>query len=211
MQLELDKTSGIPIGEQLEAQIKLLVETGGLTPNELLPTVKALASTLGVNANTVAAAYRTLAAQGYLVQRRRAGTRVAERPPLDARQVLAAHLTADFAQTARRLNVDVTEAARLLVAQAALRTRASPLRVAVLAATPLQASILAEQAQVLLGERFACVPQTPEVFNSSDYHLVIVAMELAGELQETYRHRENRIPPYEPGWQPSGEFPAGAD
>jgi DNA-binding transcriptional regulator YhcF (GntR family) len=211
MQLELDKTSGIPIGEQLEAQIKLLVETGGLTPNELLPTVKALASTLGVNANTVAAAYRTLAAQGYLVQRRRAGTRVAERPPLDARQVLAAHLTADFAQTARRLNVDVTEAARLLVAQAALRTRASPLRVAVLAATPLQASILAEQAQVLLGERFACVPQTPEVFNSSDYHLVIVAMELAGELQETYRHRENRIPPYEPGWQPSAEFPAGAD
>ena len=56
----IDPRSGVPIYIQLVDQVKRAVALGTLQPGEQLPTVKALALDLTVNANTVARAYREL-------------------------------------------------------------------------------------------------------------------------------------------------------
>jgi GntR family transcriptional regulator len=56
----IDPRSGVPIYIQLVDQVKRAVSLGTLSPGEQLPTVKALALDLTVNANTVARAYREL-------------------------------------------------------------------------------------------------------------------------------------------------------
>lgn len=67
-----------PPGEQIKAQISGLIATNELSAGALLPSVRQLARDLGVAAGTVAAAYRDLQAQGLIVLRRGAGTRVAD-------------------------------------------------------------------------------------------------------------------------------------
>lgn len=59
--------------------VRRLVERGDLAPGAALPPVRGLADDLGVNRNTVVAAYRLLTQAGFVEARGRAGTRVAER------------------------------------------------------------------------------------------------------------------------------------
>ncbi len=75
---EVDKGSGIPLYVQLSEQIRLAVHRGGLRPGDPLPTVRALAVELGVNANTVARVFRELQREGLLRLERGVGTFVAE-------------------------------------------------------------------------------------------------------------------------------------
>jgi GntR family transcriptional regulator len=56
----IDPRSGVPLYLQLIEQVKRAVALGTLSPGEQLPTVKALALDLTINANTVARAYREL-------------------------------------------------------------------------------------------------------------------------------------------------------
>lgn len=58
------------------------VERGRLSPGDTLPPVRALADRLGVNRNTVVAAYRQLAQAGVVVSRGRGGTLVAGVAPV---------------------------------------------------------------------------------------------------------------------------------
>ena len=62
MQLTLDFRSGAPIYVQVVDQIKHLVATGALKPDDQLPTVRQLATELRVNFNTIARAYNTFQA-----------------------------------------------------------------------------------------------------------------------------------------------------
>ncbi|WOQ70794.1 aminotransferase class I/II-fold pyridoxal phosphate-dependent enzyme [Microbacterium limosum] len=71
-------TSAVEIADSVRG----LLERARLAPGEPLPPVRALADELGVNRNTVVAAYRQLAAAGLIVTRGRAGTRVADRSPV---------------------------------------------------------------------------------------------------------------------------------
>lgn len=62
---------------EIAASVRLLVDTGALTPGDGLPPVRQLAQSLGVNRNTVVAAYRQLVVAGVAVTARRAGTSIA--------------------------------------------------------------------------------------------------------------------------------------
>lgn len=64
--LEIQSNSPIPIYEQLIAGIKKMIQTGDLEKGESLPSIRALASTLDVAANTVARAYNELERDGYI-------------------------------------------------------------------------------------------------------------------------------------------------
>lgn len=75
MDLEISGRSAAEIAGSLRG----LVERRMLRPGDALPSVRALADRLGVNRNTVVAAYRQLTQAGIVVTRGRGGTRVADR------------------------------------------------------------------------------------------------------------------------------------
>jgi DNA-binding transcriptional regulator YhcF (GntR family) len=72
--LHLDAASADATYEQIRTQIARQVAAGELPPGTKLPTVRALAATLGLAANTVARAYRELEHAGVVTTRGRAGT-----------------------------------------------------------------------------------------------------------------------------------------
>ena len=74
---KIDRTSALPVYVQLGEQIRLLVHRGVLSPGDVMPTARALAVDLGINANTVARVYRDLQGQGVLRLERGVGTFVA--------------------------------------------------------------------------------------------------------------------------------------
>ena len=87
--LHVDVTSSVPPFEQIRAQISGHIATGELRPGDRLPTVRDLASDLGIAVGTVQRAYRELEAQGVIVSRRRHGTTVAtQSAELDAHRRL---------------------------------------------------------------------------------------------------------------------------
>ncbi len=66
---------------EIAESVRALLDRADLAPGDLLPPVRTLADELGVNRNTVMAAYRQLAGAGLIITRGRAGTRVVERSP----------------------------------------------------------------------------------------------------------------------------------
>jgi DNA-binding LacI/PurR family transcriptional regulator len=70
----LDPASALGIAGQIRARIALLVADGELDPGARLPSVRALASQLGTNVNTVRAAYARLEADGLVQTRHGVGT-----------------------------------------------------------------------------------------------------------------------------------------
>lgn len=73
---------------EIAASIERAVGDGGLDPGQLLPPMRELAATLGVNANTVAAAYRTLRERGVIETAGRRGSRVRPRPASTPRNAI---------------------------------------------------------------------------------------------------------------------------
>jgi len=63
---ELDLRSRAPIYEQLVEKIKELIINNVLKPDQQLPAVRALASELTINPNTIQKAYRELEYRGYI-------------------------------------------------------------------------------------------------------------------------------------------------
>lgn len=76
------KISGTTAAE-IAGQVRDLVASGELHAGESLPPIRELARSLGVNRNTVAAAYRLLAAAGTAETHGRSGTTIAGVPVLD--------------------------------------------------------------------------------------------------------------------------------
>ncbi len=66
---------------EIADSVRTLTERGRLRAGESLPPVRMLAEQLGLNRNTVVAAYRLLAQAGVVVARGRSGTRIASRTP----------------------------------------------------------------------------------------------------------------------------------
>ncbi|SEM24024.1 aminotransferase class I/II-fold pyridoxal phosphate-dependent enzyme [Nonomuraea pusilla] len=62
----------------IAASVRRLVDSGALVAGDMLPSVRELAGQLGVNRNTVVAAYRQLVQAGVAVTRGRGGTSIAQ-------------------------------------------------------------------------------------------------------------------------------------
>jgi DNA-binding transcriptional regulator YhcF (GntR family) len=76
MDFVLKRKGGVPLHDQLLAQLELRILSGVLAPGQRLPSVRALARRLGLHANTVSSAYRALEAAGHVELRRGAGVYV---------------------------------------------------------------------------------------------------------------------------------------
>jgi DNA-binding transcriptional regulator YhcF (GntR family) len=72
----LNRKGGVPLHDQLLAQLELKILTGAIAPGQRLPSVRALARRLGLHANTVSSAYRDLEQAGHVELRRGAGVYV---------------------------------------------------------------------------------------------------------------------------------------
>jgi GntR family transcriptional regulator len=81
MQIDVNLRSDIPIYIQIVEQVRQRVAEGELKPGDQLPTVRALASDLRVNFNTVARAYRLLDDAGVISTQQGRGTYILEMPP----------------------------------------------------------------------------------------------------------------------------------
>jgi GntR family transcriptional regulator len=94
--LRIDLASQRPVYEQIVSGLRAYLVQGEFEPGQLLPTVRQLATDLGVHHNTVAQSYRVLADEGWLELRRGRGATVLDRQgpkaSTEAKQRFVRHL-----------------------------------------------------------------------------------------------------------------------
>ena len=78
--VKVDKTDPTDLYQQVAGEIRRAIADGEANPGDRLPPAKDLAAVLGVNANTVLRALRTLRDEGLLEFRRGRGISVAGTP-----------------------------------------------------------------------------------------------------------------------------------
>jgi len=78
MDITINMADGVPIYRQIVNQIKYLIASGLLQPDEELPPIRTLALQLKVTPNTIVKAYGELEISGVIHKRRGAGTYVSE-------------------------------------------------------------------------------------------------------------------------------------
>jgi GntR family transcriptional regulator len=116
--LELDHASPVPLHEQVAAAIRRAIAEGEAQAGERLPPAKDLAAVLGVNANTVFRALRTLREEGLVEFRRGRGVSVTgiapQRSPVvaKARELVAVarrygYRPEELAEIIERVSVEV--------------------------------------------------------------------------------------------------------
>jgi len=122
-QIRLDFRSGAPIYIQIMDRIKQQVVSGSLKPGDQLPTVRALATELRVNFNTVARAYRLLDEVGIISTQHGRGTFILEVPPPATAEKLRKHsleaLARRYLGEALRLGCEADEVIQTLQNQVA--------------------------------------------------------------------------------------------
>src|SRR3954452_2296788 len=106
--ITVDPSSPIPPYEQVRLAIVAEVRSGALPPGSRLPTVRRLATDLGLAPNTVARAYRELEQDEVVETRGRHGTFVAAATDQAQRQAYAA--TTDYVNRLRRLGIEIDRA-----------------------------------------------------------------------------------------------------
>lgn len=97
MYITIDETDRRPIYRQVADEIKALIARGELSEGAALPPVRQVAADLGVNLNTIAAAYRDLQKEGLLKVRHGSGAfvssrRIAQQSDAELRKALRASL-----------------------------------------------------------------------------------------------------------------------
>ncbi len=78
MLITVDAKAEAPLYQQVRDQVVAGIATGELEPGMALPSVRALASDLGINLHTVNKAYAVLRDEGYVRMRGRAGAVIAD-------------------------------------------------------------------------------------------------------------------------------------
>lgn len=121
MIVEVDPQSALPPYEQIRGQIAAMAAAGVLPVGTRLPTIRQLASDLGLAAGTVARAYRELEADGVVTSRVRHGTTIAP-PRRHSERKTAAQLASSaraFALASKQLGVTRDQAVTAFEAQLA--------------------------------------------------------------------------------------------
>lgn len=77
--ITIDRTSNVPVHEQLVEQLRYLIASGQYKIDETLPSTRTLAGQIGVSFHTVRKAYQQLEQEGLLEARIGSGFRVKER------------------------------------------------------------------------------------------------------------------------------------
>ena len=108
--------------ESIAANVEEAISEGTLVPGNALPPIRELAAQLGVNPNTVAAAYRLLRDRGAVETAGRRGTRVRYRPATTPRSLLGLGVPAG----ARDLSTGNPDPALLPIAGASLSASTKP-------------------------------------------------------------------------------------
>jgi GntR family transcriptional regulator len=108
--LRVEPESAVPVYEQLRTQIVNMVTAGTVPPGTQLPTIRQLASDLGLAKGTISKAYDELLRAGVVVSDGRRGTRVADEPGLHRTKAEATRELAgaaeQYAVVARQLGAD---------------------------------------------------------------------------------------------------------
>jgi len=117
--LMLDSHSPTPPFEQLRTQVIEGVRSGAFAPGDKLPTVRRLAETLGLAANTVARAYRELERDQVIETRGRLGSFIAATGDATHKQAQLAAIA--YAERVRALGLDAAEALRIVAAALGIR------------------------------------------------------------------------------------------
>jgi DNA-binding transcriptional regulator YhcF (GntR family) len=110
--LKIDHGSPVPLHEQVAAAIRRAIAEGEAAAGERLPPAKDLAAVLGVNANTVFRALRTLRDEGLVEFRRGRGVSVTEIAP---RRSLVVAKARELAELARRFGYGPQELAEIVL------------------------------------------------------------------------------------------------
>lgn len=124
--LRIDLDSDIPAYRQIVDGMRILLLNGKLAPGSELPSVRRVGMDLGVHFNTVAEAYRTLAAEGWIDLRHGRGAIVLKR---DTPAVTAEKVT-EFRQRLRALVAEMqSQGASAAKLSSELRRQADELEV----------------------------------------------------------------------------------
>jgi DNA-binding FadR family transcriptional regulator len=108
--IRIDREGDVPVGVQLAWALRGAIESGLLRPGDRLPPLRELAVEVGVNANTLRAAYAKLEADGLIETRHGSGTYVSA---VHGRRDLSS-LVGAASRAARDAGVDPRELAAAL-------------------------------------------------------------------------------------------------
>ena len=113
MNISIDLRSDIPIYLQIVEGVRQQLASGELKPGDQLPTVRALASDLRINFNTVSRAYRILDEAGIISTQQGRGTYILEMPPPEVAERLRLEsldaLSRHYLRQAKRLGFSFEE------------------------------------------------------------------------------------------------------
>lgn len=179
----------IPIIEQVEAQIRGLIESGQYGPGKKLPTEMELCQRLRVGRGTVREAFRLLQARGYVELKPGRGAFVAERLPGDELGTIEW-----LVQNEQQLH-DAIEVRRALEPMAARRMAESGDEASVATLTRLHESFLAAVRE----EDISRIAELDEKFHSaivagSDNRLLMAINRQVDQEIKTFRSKTFQVP-----------------
>lgn len=110
--MRIELTGSTPPADQIADQLRGLVVSGHLAADDRLPSVRQLARDLSVAPGTVAKAYRSLEADGFLTAKPGGSTRVSASAAIAKRKVLDS--AREFLATCSEADVTLEDAIRIL-------------------------------------------------------------------------------------------------
>jgi GntR family transcriptional regulator len=107
----IDARAAMPVYEQVKQEIKLLVTSGYLEPEDQLPPIRELAAQLKVNPNTIVKVYYQLDVEGYIYSQPGTGyfVRLDRKENRDEKQGLFDQVTEDYISRALKLGFSLEE------------------------------------------------------------------------------------------------------